>query len=1570
MNNRKLNLASVLILFGLPWLVLIPFHTSGTRKSEKTIELRGKAFASSAQLSSQDLPNVFVMAPRDVRRPLTLAEEALAEENYAEAVNLLGGVLSGTGSEDYFLPPEEGAGTLTSVKNRALEMIGNLPPRGREIYQLRFGIEAEAILGDAIKAQDFDTVSQVAQRFFHTAAGYEAMVLLGRHHLDHGRYLQAARCFISVNDATDGDHPLHTEASLLASMSLVLSGRAAEARDVLSQLAQDLRRPEIEAGGQSISLRSDSPEAIQQSFEQLAAMIGTLPPSATTDALTQWCMLGGGTERNAVGAGGVPLLKPLWRVPVNDADDEEAVQLVAREFDDEKLAAFPGVLPLAVNDFVIMRTPNKVIGVDIRSGKRKWLYPWDDDFFGIAPNQSVNSIIGTNARQQQLKQRLWEDAIYGRMSSNGRSVYFVDGLGYATANRISSLQDPGALGFAGQVRVKAFTSREVNHLVALDLTDDQGRPIEGKLAWRVGDLDGLDEPALADTFFLGPPLPLDGRLYSLVESKGEIQLVVLDERTGALDWSQQLAIVEEIGGVQISAMRRLAGASPSYGEGLLICPTAAGAIVAVDPATRSLVWGYQFPTRARRTGSTIASNSFQNESLRPGEKWFDGSIVVADGHVLFSPVEATSLYCLELKTGRLVWEKPISREDGIAIAGVRDGTAFVMGGTSIKAINVDDGSITWRLNLSDYGRPSGRGYLDENSLCFPTVDRLLLQVNLDDGEVTRQVQCERVLGNLISVKGRIVSHGHDYVATYFQDMAAREEANRLFAIDSEDSRGLALQGQLLLLDGEWEAAVDALSRCYAGQVSDENAELLITCLLKGLRDNEPRALELIGPFEELVLSSTSRAQFLQLQVERLVELRQFDQAFEHLLALLFEDPDAPVDFTLEQINRDGRYVRQDRWVQTVMDRIMSYAAEEQLEAIEGRLSELETQLLANQDIQPLQRYDQMFGAVRPSAIVDLRLSRRAFEADETLVAMSGFHRLKDHEQAEIAGVAIAGLAKGYAKSQFHKAAAHYSQVLAEQFADVACWGDLSGKEVADEIFASLPPEIVTNAEADWHVGEIAVNEAGDFIGATVFPLEYFMVHQKQSEHDGFFPLTVDHDRKNEAVIRDRFGNEIVSIPMRQNSGTPPYYGSTVLTSNYLRKNELMILVSGYDLIAVDLTQIHAGSGAAVRWRHSLLPDLLIDPSNRTNKQRVSKKGYIGPLGWNVQFAVDTSFQRLGAISPISDRGLCYLKRNQLICIDPHSGEILWKHSDLQHGADILGDDEHIVVVDRSYSQSRVFRLSDGEEVAIRDLEAGRNALATYKTSLLSFDSSGTELRLRLTDVVTGETTWDESFAVGTRAAPVDDQTFAILQSDGALSLHSMKDGEVLLRMSVDPDDRVKSFRVIERPDQILVATNRNESAKSSAQLTGGRNTKVFIPNQMGDLVHGKLYAFNPVDGQEVWNSSAWIEQFCLPFRITPSVPILPLVRHHPARTERGSVAQTHTELAVIDLRDGRLLVHRDDIPQTTRMLHLQGDLDDQTAIVSLDEKRFEFAFSEEPRPAALPADTRFELELDEEDSQE
>jgi len=47
----------------------------------------------------------------------------------------------------------------------------------------------------------------------------------------------------------------------------------------------------------------------------------------------------------------------------------------------------------------------------------------------------------------------------------------------------------------------------------------------------------------------------------------------------------------------VDAGRRLSGATPSYDGGVLICPTSAGAVVAVDATTRSLLWGFQYVKR-------------------------------------------------------------------------------------------------------------------------------------------------------------------------------------------------------------------------------------------------------------------------------------------------------------------------------------------------------------------------------------------------------------------------------------------------------------------------------------------------------------------------------------------------------------------------------------------------------------------------------------------------------------------------------------------------------------------------------------------------------------------------------------------------------------------------------------------------------------------------------------------------------------------------------------------------------------------------------------------------------------
>ena len=44
--------------------------------------------------------------------------------------------------------------------------------------------------------------------------------------------------------------------------------------------------------------------------------------------------------------------------------------------------------------------------------------------------------------------------------------------------------------------------------------------------------------------FLGPPLPLHGQLFVLVETSGEIRLLALEAETGSLLWSRALTMVD------------------------------------------------------------------------------------------------------------------------------------------------------------------------------------------------------------------------------------------------------------------------------------------------------------------------------------------------------------------------------------------------------------------------------------------------------------------------------------------------------------------------------------------------------------------------------------------------------------------------------------------------------------------------------------------------------------------------------------------------------------------------------------------------------------------------------------------------------------------------------------------------------------------------------------------------------------------------------------------------------------------------------------------------------------------
>ena len=193
----------------------------------------------------------------------------------------------------------------------------------------------------------------------------------------------------------------------------------------------------------------------------------------------------------------------------------------------------------------------------------------------------------------------FENSTVGSLSHDGQHVYFVDDLTIPPhPNLIASAN------FGQHVSFSPFTD-EVHFS---RLTAGNWRPVDrsGRSASRAtaGAKDADDKKVspiageeLKDTFFLGPPLPLGGKLYLLVEKNTELRLVCLDpakvvtyadnkRRSPELVWQQSLGTANFR--LPQDSLRRLQAAHLAYADGVIVCPTNAGVVLGVDLLSHSL----------------------------------------------------------------------------------------------------------------------------------------------------------------------------------------------------------------------------------------------------------------------------------------------------------------------------------------------------------------------------------------------------------------------------------------------------------------------------------------------------------------------------------------------------------------------------------------------------------------------------------------------------------------------------------------------------------------------------------------------------------------------------------------------------------------------------------------------------------------------------------------------------------------------------------------------------------------------------------------------------------------------
>src|SRR5262249_104377 len=150
-------------------------------------------------------------------------------------------------------------------------------------------------------------LTDVCRRYFHTKAGYEATLLLGRIQLDQGRPLAAALTLKRIADVPQAAAQYDPELSIMLATCWDFAGQPDEAKAVLVALKEGLAEGKGRLLDKEVALFDREDTALNW----LQSIVGS-SRLAFVPAAAEWVVYRGNEKRNAESIGGVPLLNFNW----------------------------------------------------------------------------------------------------------------------------------------------------------------------------------------------------------------------------------------------------------------------------------------------------------------------------------------------------------------------------------------------------------------------------------------------------------------------------------------------------------------------------------------------------------------------------------------------------------------------------------------------------------------------------------------------------------------------------------------------------------------------------------------------------------------------------------------------------------------------------------------------------------------------------------------------------------------------------------------------------------------------------------------------------------------------------------------------------------------------------------------------------------------------------------------------------------------------------------------------------------------------------------------------------------
>ncbi len=1506
--------------------------------------------------------------PRELQRSLNRAERWLKDGQYAEALEALDGILQDAGVGDFFLPS---SATRESLKSKVYRLLGDMPEPAREVYQLQFGDEARRMLDRAIATHSTAELQEVCRRYFHTTAGYEAAYLLARKYLDEAEPLAAAMTLRRLLKSPAARNSLGSDASIVLAIAWDAAGQREEAIRVLTELQQTTPPPRFWMSGRETSL----PHTESDLGPWLATIVGSQPLAHPRN--TAWTTIQGDSRRDRRVDGGMPLPRLEWEVPITLWESESSgITDLHRRFLEQEAPTIPSLQPLVGGDFVFMRTPDVSLGVRLDNGIRQWVpYPANR----LRDEQSMSPIAERNpaqatAIQLGLQQRVWEDGIHAQVSRDDRCFYLVSGLNVVNAENNEHAMLWGRF---GDEEPMAFVH---NNLVAVEFAT------EGKTVWMLGGEEGED-PQLADTFFLGPPLSVAGQLLAIVEQKDEIRLLALDPATGHGAWSQQLAQVEPPFSVALNQFRRFGGAVPSFASGVLICPTSSGLVVAVDVATRTLMWSYAYPHAKSNGARNWETAQFYGSLAMPrwGDRWLDATALIADDCVLLTPIESDQLHCLNLVSGQPQW-KPVPRGDGLFLGGVHEGVIAVVERRRVRSHRIADGKEAWPpLELPGGALPSGRGFVCDQYLYLPTTAAQLLKIDLVSGEIAETLATGHVLGNLTCAGDYLISQAPDAMRAFLLRDHLREQLLQDLKDHPEDPQTLEAYANLLLGDGKLTEAVEALQRSLRYQTNERDrtatTRLLVQTTLTALSKDFASHQDLLPVAREHATLPDEQLALLRIESDGFVKVQDHVSAMASLLKLakaLGSQPAGLGQSVTGQPHPDDENVRlsEPAWIARQVAHIAAKAPPSQLPELERIIADYLQQVREKGDVTSL-KHALTILADDPAAddlhhllFEQYRDDHQELAAELLMAKMIQGPPTPDRVRGLLAlGDLNSERRRPQDALRFYLDAQASLKDLTVNLDSVAADSQDQAATIAQKIDACRG--LLASPDWSWQPGVPTVDDPGerrdDLKLRGIVPVEI---------EDGQGPVAegwfIVYDAEAQEILAfDPYGQTRCRVPLGLPDRLLQMIGMAPVTGKFM--GDLLVLGIGSRLVAINLLANGEFSGSRILWQRDLYDwnnpaAAALQMTEGISFQQVNNP-FLGGVRNRIVSRTGLLLARLGPLNPDS---LCFISHLGLECVDPLTGEMLWRRRDVDAGCRLYGDDQYVYVQPEGETTAQVFALHDGSEVGANKVPLdsqhwacrGRYVLA-FKQQL-SWLGRQRNLELFLWDPSTAKRVWKRNFDAGSMGCLVEWDEVAVINPQGKLEVLRIHDGTTVLEASVPLEHAPVISLEVKRSSRQYLAIANYDNMDSYAELQR-HGIQINGPGRGSPFrrLTGQMLAFDRTTGKPLWQRPVPVHQYFLPTHQPAELPFMPLYRSIQIPETVQAEKQPHSrrrmrllknQLAILDVRTGTLAaISEKSLPIWGAMMMRGDPQSDHLEIVAENGPMVRYALTDQPPTSTEPA---------------